>query len=320
MTENSSKIYCQFCNNETDLIITSLFDDRFGAPGVYDIRQCRSCGLQQTYPQPGEQELKELYERFYNWGGEDNTKYTRIRERFMSSALYNLWVRWDGDISFHMKRGSGQLLDIGCNEGRSLSIFAKNGFHPEGLELNEVAAAAARAKGFPVYTVPATEFAPRKPYDVVVLSNVLEHVPAPVRLLQQIRGWLSPKGEIWVSCPNVASIWRVIFGRHWINWHVPFHLWHFSPINIKNLFYRANLQVVEMHTCTPALWLAQSFATALINRKGRTNQWLRSAPVIVGLMLAARGVLFHLDNYLKRQMSGDCLIVTGQPLKNYPKA
>jgi hypothetical protein len=36
------------------------------------------------------------------------------------------------------------LLDVGCNEGRGLSLCADNGFQAEGLELNEAAAALAR--------------------------------------------------------------------------------------------------------------------------------------------------------------------------------
>ena len=44
------------------------------------------------------------------------------------------------------------LLDVGCNEGRGLTMYAGNGFQAEGLELNRVAADAARQKGFVVVT------------------------------------------------------------------------------------------------------------------------------------------------------------------------
>ena len=172
---------CPICKQvRPEKILSGLFDDRFGVPGTYDIVQCSSCGMEQIWPQPTERELKELYEQFYNWGGEQGTAYTNLRERFLASVWYRLWVRLDGDIFFHLRRGAGRLLDVGCNEGRGLAFYSRNGFQAEGLELNERAAAVAREKGFVVHTEPLAEFRPPEPYDVAVLSNVLEHVVDPV--------------------------------------------------------------------------------------------------------------------------------------------
>ena len=51
-----------------------------------------------------------------------------------------------------------QVLDVGCNEGRSLRLYADNGFQVEGLELNEGAAALARQRGFTVHAAPLARF------------------------------------------------------------------------------------------------------------------------------------------------------------------
>ena len=160
--------------------LDGLCDDRFGAPGAYAILQCTHCGLEQTWPRPSEGELKDLYERFYNAGVKPDSAYRGLRERFLASGLYRLWLKWDGDMSFHGRRGAGRLLDVGCNEGRGLSLYADNGFQVEGLELNETAAALARQRGFPVHTAALAQFRPEEPYDVVVLANVLEHAWDPV--------------------------------------------------------------------------------------------------------------------------------------------
>ncbi|MDP3181200.1 MAG: class I SAM-dependent methyltransferase [Desulfobaccales bacterium] len=301
---------CLLCGQEGRPVLAGLFDDRFGAPGLYDIVKCPSCGLEQTWPRPSERQLKELYERFYNYGGEAGTTYTKLRERLMASPLYQLWLKADGDISFHMRSGAGRLLDVGCNEGRGLTLYAGQGFQAEGLELNEQAAAQARKRGFTVHTQALAKFTPQRPYEVVVLANVLEHVRDPVAMLSKVRRLLSSGGQVWISCPNAAGFWRRLFGRHWINWHVPFHLWHFSPQSLKEVLVRADFELIEIKTCTPALWLAQSLCVALAARAGRANRVMRSAPVIAGLMLAARGLLHPWLGNLDRQMQGDCLIVT----------
>jgi len=306
---NDGRHFCLICGHECQPVLEGLYDDRFGSPGSYEVIRCRHCGLEQTWPRPAESDLKELYERFYNWGGEHNTIYTRLRERFLSSVLYRLWLKWDGDISFHLQRGTGGLLDIGCNEGRGLTIYSHNGFLAEGVEVNERAAATARNKGFTVYTTPLADLSTGSTYDVVVLSNVLEHAADPVDMLNQVRPLLTPEGQVWISCPNAASRWRRVFGRHWVHWHVPFHLWHFSPVTMKEILDRADFQIKEMGTFTPAQWLAASFC-ALFSRPERANGWMRSTPIMAGLMLFIRVLLLPLLGSLNGRLGEDCLTIT----------
>ncbi len=138
---------CWFCGHDCQVLLARLGDDRFGAPGAYDISRCSRCGLEQTWPRPTERELQDLYEKFYNAGIEPGGAYQSRRERFLASGWYRLWLQWDGDLSFHLRRGRGRLLDLGCNEGRGLSRYAANGFTAEGLEINEKAAAPGPAAG-----------------------------------------------------------------------------------------------------------------------------------------------------------------------------
>jgi len=303
---------CLVCGQECRLWLGNLHDDRFGAPGSYDIIKCSRCGLEQTWPRPTELELKNLYEQFYNTGVEPGGAYQSRRERFLASGWYRLWLQWDGDLSFHLRRGRGRLLDLGCNEGRGLSLYAANGFTAEGLEINEKAAALARQRGFTVHTGTLAEFTPSESYDVVVLANVLEHAFDPVVMLVQVRRLLRPGGEVWISCPNGDSLWRRVFGRGWVNWHVPFHLWHFSPRTLRMVMTRAGFRRTEVKTFTPALWLAQSFCIRRGSRAGRANRLMRSTPVVAGLMLAARLLVLPWFFRADRRLRGDCLVATAR--------
>jgi len=289
-----------------------LRDQRFGAPGTYEILTCPRCGWEQTHPRPTGPELKDLYERFYNAGAEPGSAYQSMRERFLTSGWYRLWLRWDGDPSYHQRRGAGRLLDLGCNEGRSLSLYAANGFAAEGLEINEKAAALARRRGFPVYTGTLEEFNPPEPYAVVVLANVLEHAPDPVAMLAQVRRLLGPGGRVWISCPNAWSLWRRVFGRAWINWHVPYHLWHFSPRTLEAVLARAGLRLTEVKSFTPALWLAQSCCLRLGQRTGGRNRAMRSAPLLAAMMLAARLLVLPFFSRADRRLRGDCLVASAR--------
>jgi SAM-dependent methyltransferase len=271
--------------------------------------------LEQTWPRPAEPELKGLYERFYNAGVEPDSFYRGLRERFYTSGLYRLWLRWDGDLGFHGRRGAGRLLDVGCNEGRGLRLYADNGFQVEGLELNEAAAAVARRRGFRVHTEPLAQFRPEEPFDVVILANVLEHAWDPVLMLGEVRRLMRPEGEVWISCPNAASLWRRLFGRAWVNWHVPYHLWHFSPATLEAVLARAGYEVAALDTLSPAVWMAQSLCVSLAAREGRSNRVMRSAPVAAGLTLLARTMVLPWFRHLNRDRTGDCLVVRARPRK-----
>ena len=100
--------------------LSGMTDNRFGSEGEYCIAKCDNCGLLQTIPAPDTEKLTQLYETYYNFGGEKGTIYTKVREVFFSSIAYRSWTAIDGDVSFHSAKGSGRLVDTGCNEGRGL--------------------------------------------------------------------------------------------------------------------------------------------------------------------------------------------------------
>lgn len=300
---------CTLCGHETALAISNVFDVRFGIDQTCDIEICTYCSLEQLFPRPDSAQLTEYYNRYYNFSGHKDSRYSTLRESFLFSPLYRLWLSIDGDISFHRRRGSGRLLDIGCNEGRGLLFYRRNGYDAEGLELNDVAAAAARFHGFTVHSQLLEEFHPSHIYDVAVLSNVLEHSLGPRNMLRHVSRILKPGGEVWISCPNRSSWLRLLFGRYWINWHVPFHIVHFSQNNLQSLLRESGFEVIDNQHKTPAAWAAFSLIAWLFSRQAKPTLQLRNPLLVAGLMLLIRGFLFPvlwIGNKLGRS---DCLVV-----------
>jgi SAM-dependent methyltransferase len=299
---------CTLCGSALEVVLTGLTDNRLGSPGSYEIRRCVHCGVEQTFPIPSAAELKALYETYYNFGGETGTRYTRWREQFLFSSLYRAWIWLDGDVAFHERRGQGRLLDIGCNEGRGLRIYARNGFQVEGLELNETAAKVARNAGFEVHTCLVEEFSPVNGYDVAILANVLEHSPDPRKMLRDVQRILAPGGQVWISCPNSRSWLRKVFGRSWLNWHVPFHIFHFSPKTLRRLLTDTGFVKIELTQITPALWVAQSVLVRLFARNGKKTRQMRNPFLTLFFMAFSRSILFPLLWLGNRLGRGDCLL------------
>jgi 2-polyprenyl-3-methyl-5-hydroxy-6-metoxy-1,4-benzoquinol methylase len=300
---------CLLCASPLELMLDGVTDNRLGAPGEYEIRKCVRCGLEQTVPVPNQHVLKELYEKYYNFGGEQNTLYAKLREMFLFSFAYRFWVSIDGDVAFHAFCGPGRLLDVGCNEGRSLRIFARHGFQADGLELNRKAAENARQAGFDVQTCLLEEFDPASRYDVAVLSNVLEHSLEPRRMLQEIHRILAAEGQVWISCPNSHSWLRQAFGRSWINWHVPFHISHFSAETLGPLLQETGFVDIHIRQITPALWVTQSLIAKFFAKRGQKTKQLRSPFLTMIVMMLARFVAFPILWLGNRTGRGDCLQV-----------
>lgn len=52
------------------------------------------------------------------------------------------------------------------------------------------------------------EFEPKKKYDTIILSHILEHVADPVLILRRAKSWLNKDGRIIVVVPNADSLHR----------------------------------------------------------------------------------------------------------------
>lgn len=315
-------VECLLCGGDLGPVYEGLWDDRFGSTGRYDIVRCRMCGTEQTVPRLEPAAMRALYEQYYNFEmviATDAQKniarhkiYGDLREAFINSPLYRFWLAVDGDVSFHTFESSNsptrqRLLDVGCNEGRGLERHRAYGFEAEGLELNRTAAERARGRGFTVHTVPLAELNTDNPFDIVVLSNVIEHSLDPRSMLKDIWRILKPNGEIWISVPNSRSVFRHLFNRRWINWHVPYHVVHFTPQTLELLLLQEHFTVRSMDFLSPALWIAHSLIAVLFAKPDRPTRQLRSPILVGGMTLAFRLLFFPLLWLANRLGYGDCL-------------
>ncbi len=309
---NQTNDKCLLCYEEMSVEHKNVFDTRYGFDGKYNIQRCLSCDIQQIAPVPTHHEIKELYETHYNFGGEKGTAYTILRERFFASFLYRLWLAVDSDISFHNFKGSGRLLDVGCNEGRGLRLYRQNGFDAEGLEINERAAMEARKGGFGVYTDCIEDFEPKESYGVAVLANVLEHSLQPKAMLEHIGRILKSKGQIWIGCPNVDSWQRLLFGKYWINWHVPFHIVHFTRDTLMRLLRESGFEITQARQVSPSLWMAHSIIARIFAKPGQPTKQLRNPFLVAFLTVLIRILLFPVLWLGNRLGRGDCLVVVAR--------
>jgi SAM-dependent methyltransferase len=133
------------------------------------------------------------------------------------------------------------VLEVGSGLGYLTYALRKRGFNAVGLDLSSSAVADATSRYGPFYECTTLEARARRTeerFDLVVMTELIEHVTDPLALLQEARLLLAPGGRIVVTTPNRdaypdAAVWRTE--------QPPVHLIWFSREGLTRLAARAAL-------------------------------------------------------------------------------
>jgi 2-polyprenyl-3-methyl-5-hydroxy-6-metoxy-1,4-benzoquinol methylase len=105
------------------------------------------------------------------------------------------------------QRGTpGRALDVGCGQGVHTTYLAQRGYEVVGLDFVAAALAAARARAeqagvsarVKLHECDVVEFDPPEPFDVVLDSGCLHHLPKAKipAYRQRLDQWLAPGGDL----------------------------------------------------------------------------------------------------------------------------
>ena len=145
-------------------------------------------------------------------------------------------------------RGGGRLLEIGCAYGFFLEE-ARRFYDVAGIEVADAAVAFCRARGLSVIGGVADEAVVARlgTFDVIVLLDVIEHLPDPAATLTLCRQCLNPGGVIVMTTGNFASFYARVAGQNWRLMTPPQHLWFFTPESMRRLSHRLGLRLELCH-------------------------------------------------------------------------
>jgi methionine biosynthesis protein MetW len=110
--------------------------------------------------------------------------------------------------------GGLDVLDVGCGSGvHGAELKRIHGHRVTGVDLSEQSVAKAKSRVAEAYVADVTAperypFFGARTFDVIVFSDILEHLIAPMDVLSRHYQLLAPGGHILISLPNIA-IWNV---------------------------------------------------------------------------------------------------------------
>lgn len=207
--------------------------------------RCNQCKLVFVWPQPDEGVLRKIYQMsagYYRTAASDFSKTSPDAAIHLHSFLKGKGIE------------GSRLLDVGCSTGKSIFHLRKFGWNVAGCDVNADAINVARSNGLNAYLGSIETLSFEEGYfDVIVMSDVLEHLPSSGRALQRAHCLLNERGALIIRIPNAGCGFArsTLFlsrmtGLPWAHSEAPYHLFDFCEKSIKEILSRKGFHVVNI--------------------------------------------------------------------------
>ena len=100
-----------------------------------------------------------------------------------------------------------------------------------------------------------------KKYDIIIMTDVIEHLDKPFELLSLIEKSLNKNGKLILSTFNFDSLFSKIMGKNY-PWIIPMHKYYFSNTTLKNALTESKLELFDIQNDTRIIsleYLLQKF-------------------------------------------------------------
>ncbi len=158
-----------------------------------------------------------VYEEEYFEG---DSKVAGGYENYIEQASWRLEksVKQINELSSITGLQAGYILDVGSGYGYFRKAADDAGFKHEGIEISKHANKISKEIfGFDSNVGFLSDYVEKfkNCFDVVVLSDVIEHVPEPTNFLKEVYSVLKPGGFVIVKTPNIDCPEAEIFGQYY---------------------------------------------------------------------------------------------------------
>jgi SAM-dependent methyltransferase len=232
-----------------------------------DILQCSSCGLGRAETSGFDPAAYYTEDYFSGRHADGYSDYLGaepvLRREFARSVDFIRNYRHDG-----------RLLELGCAYGFFLMEAARH-FDVAGIELSAEAAEHGRRAGLHILQgmVDETKLRQIGRVDVIVLFDVIEHLPQPRETLALCHRYLNPGGIVVIATGDFGSMVAKLTGVKWRLMTPPQHLWFFTTESMQRI--ASGLGLAVEHVDHP--W--KIVPASLIIFQLRRMLGMRAAPV-----------------------------------------
>lgn len=202
--------------------------------------QCKNCGV--LFAEDFQKERTHIYgENYGAWSIKDEKEAKQIAYAKSSAFRFQF-----GKLTSFINPVGKKILDIGVGGGYLLQVADSLGFDCYGTEISSYWAEVSKKK-FPgrIFSGPLPEAGFKSDFfDVVCMTDVLEHLAEPQKILEEISRILKPSGYIMIISPNSSSLTRKIFGKNWFQYKYE-HVFYFNKKSLKYALRQSGFELVK---------------------------------------------------------------------------
>jgi SAM-dependent methyltransferase len=203
---------CQLCGASDFITLMHVDPANFSSRiVVYDIVRCTACGLATMDPFPSPSDIEELYVRQNVFSRPYDNPF---KNRFLFSTLEPLYREYGADDRFiartclRLAPHAQSVLDVGCSTGAQLTRFVE--WQPRinvtGIDIDPQARDRAHPEVRPNIVIGNfLEHAFERPFDIVVMKFVIEHVLDLPQYIRKGVGLLARRGVLFIGTPDIDS-------------------------------------------------------------------------------------------------------------------
>lgn len=223
---------------------------KFNITAERQVLSCLDCGVEFLFPQPGDHDLKKLYSENYYlaWGIIGNGENESTKK--MKGATFQLRLALIGEYI-----RSGKILDVGCATGYFLEAAKEKGFEVYGVEFSGFSSGIAKKKfgenNVFYGTLEQCDFTD-KMFEVIAMSDLIEHVRIPQQTLLKAATLLKDDGVIMIMTPDTKTLSNKFMGKKWTHYKLE-HFFYFNRIAMNSLAEKCGLKVVHYEKSKKAL-------------------------------------------------------------------
>lgn len=230
---------CLLCNSPAYRIFQGMSGYVLGTK--YDVYECSNCNSSFVDPMSN---LKEEYDLIYGKETTEETKYYYYLARGVKSLrnpldnLFNYSAIFWGVIKAISDSGTkpgAKILENGSGLGYLTYALNKAGYECEGLDYSNTAVGFANnlyGKKYTQGTIESFSEQHNERYDVVIATEVIEHVVDPVSFVERSLMVLKPGGILILTTP-IKDIHPK--GTIWETEPPPIHLWWYTEKGIESI-------------------------------------------------------------------------------------
>ena len=234
------EVECPVCGEKEFKNVCSV--DRIGLK-VQTV-MCARCPTMYSRKRLDERSLSVFYSTFYRemYTGSSDPTASWFEEQVSSGRRILLQLT---ELGVTRQELSGKrILEVGCGSGGILIPFTEIGAEVVGIDFDDTYMAAGRKRGLNLVARSVYEFESDKKFDLIILKDVLEHLPDLDLVLQKLKSLLSETGKIYIQVPTFEGLEFLGYKNDYLRYFQNAHIVHFSEASLNYLFSKNGFDTV----------------------------------------------------------------------------